>query len=643
MAESKFAQILITAKDATKTGFDSAKANARELQGTLGGLSGSFTSVFGTATRVLPALAGVAGVFSAGGIVASVLATANALDAFNDAADATGASVENLSALEAIALRNGEGLEIVESAIVKLNQALSQKPDGAQAKVLEAIGLSAESLRNQDPAEALQAVAQALAKFENDGNKARIIFELFGRSAAQLAPFLNDVADAGELVATATAKQAQEAERFNKLLSGTQAEVTLLGRELGEYLLPIINRYAREIRAASDAQLTFSDLLKQGLTIPASPGEQLNDLRDQLDRLNASKESFGARGMSTVGIDNNIKSIKRRIEFLKALQRDEALAGTEAYGNEARGVRLSAPDITPAKVPKDTSDKLQRAAQTMVDDWSPLTLRWELDASDFDGGANADLAKWQAAASERLDDLISKYRDLADPAEKYRQELQVVTALEAQGRLTAEEAFNARLRLIEQEDQALGNRNEKLKESKSFAEEFGLTMSSAFESAIVAGKGLGETLQGLSRDIAQIIIRKSVTEPLGTAVSGFLKGIDFGSIFGGGRATGGPVRGGKLYEVNETGGPGELLTTGGRTFLMANQDGYVSPTRAASGGGAGGGSMTVVVQQTLHFGSDVDRSTLAAWAAQVREQTKADVLTGLNRGGALSRAVGRAA
>lgn len=299
------------------------------------------------------------------------------------------------------------------------------------------------------------------------------------------------------------------------------------------------------------------------------------------------------------------------------------------------------------KAPKNDSARMQREAQELVDNWSPLKLRWELDASDFDGGANADLAKWQEAANDRLDDLIAKYRDLADPAAKYAQELQVVTALEAQGKLTAEEAFKARGKLIDEETRALDDRNETLKQSKSFAEEFGLTMSSAFENAIVAGRGFSDILQSLSRDIAQVIVRSSITEPLGKAFSSSLKDVDFGSffsgMFGGGRATGGPVRAGRLYEVNEQSGPGELLTAGGRTFLMANQDGYVTPTSTATGAGVaqqgGGGSVTVI--QHINIDSRSDQAVIQAAMVRAREEAVAAVQVQIQRGGALARAVGR--
>jgi hypothetical protein len=67
-----------------------------------------------------------------------------------------------------------------------------------------------------------------------------------------------------------------------------------------------------------------------------------------------------------------------------------------------------------------------------------------------------------------------------------------------------------------------------------------------------------------------------------TGATGLLSG-----IFGGGKASGGSVSPGKMYEVNETGLP-ELLNVGNRQFLMmGNSAGsVVAAAGASSGGGA---------------------------------------------------------
>jgi lambda family phage tail tape measure protein len=156
-----------------------------------------------------------------------------------------------------------------------------------------------------------------------------------------------------------------------------------------------------------------------------------------------------------------------------------------------------------------------------------------------------------------------------------------------------------------------------------------------------AFKGLGDALtdvftkgklswssleQTILKGITRIIVEQQLIRPIaqflqgGSAAGGFL---DFaGSILGnllggatggsgmpdgvptrGGRAMGGPVQAGGLYPVNELAqhGPGEILTSGGKQYLMARQNGYVQPMAQASSG------MQVV--NNFHISGPVDRRT----------------------------------
>ncbi|MBF0453626.1 MAG: phage tail length tape measure family protein [Magnetococcales bacterium] len=80
-----------------------------------------------------------------------------------------------------------------------------------------------------------------------------------------------------------------------------------------------------------------------------------------------------------------------------------------------------------------------------------------------------------------------------------------------------------------------------------------------------------------------------------------------GGLFGGGKASGGPVEAGRFYEVAEQ-GP-ELLSTGGRHFLMmGNQSGHVSPnpssSSTASAGSApssGGEQPALTIKPTVYI------------------------------------------
>lgn len=188
-------------------------------------------------------LAGIGAGISTGAIIQFVTRTAEAIDRLNDVSDATGSTVENISALEDVARKTGSTIETVETALVKFNQVLNEaKPGSPIEQALSAIGLSAQKLKQEDPAEALLDVATALDGYADDANKARLIQELFGKSLKEVAPFLHDLAAAGKLNATVTSEQAAQAERFNKQLSELRTTLNDIGRGLVSSILPALER-----------------------------------------------------------------------------------------------------------------------------------------------------------------------------------------------------------------------------------------------------------------------------------------------------------------------------------------------------------------------------------------------------------------
>lgn len=121
-------------------------------------------------------------------------------------------------------------------------------------------------------------------------------------------------------------------------------------------------------------------------------------------------------------------------------------------------------------------------------------------------------------------------------------------------------------------------------------------------------------------DLLRIIIKQQVIKPLADLLQGGSSGGSSGGgvgslisaginfLFGGGRATGGSVAAGGLYEINESGrGPGEILASGGRQYLLAAQAGSVDPN---SGSGSG-----VVVHNTFMLSGPVDQRTQQQVAA----------------------------
>ncbi len=130
----------------------------------------------------------------------------------------------------------------------------------------------------------------------------------------------------------------------------------------------------------------------------------------------------------------------------------------------------------------------------------------------------------------------------------------------------------------------------------------------AFTDFVTGAKSAKDAFRDFMDSIAQMITRAIAeqwmtklfgqfgTSGAGTSGGGFLASL-LGGLFGGGRAIGGPVSGGRVYQVNERGAP-EIYTAGGKQFLLAPRDGRVTPATAAAGGRMSQINQTFVVNGT---------------------------------------------
>jgi len=242
-------KIVLSASDKTAAAFASANRN-------LQGLGERALSVGG-------ALAGLGAGLSAGAVFSWVKSIANGLDVLNDLKDATGASIENLSALEDIAARTGTSFDTVSSGLIKFNGVLKDAKPGSEAEAaLRKLNLNIKELRQLDPAEALRQTSVALAGFADDGDRARIVQELFGKQTKQVAAFLKDLAEQSKLNATITTEQTEAAEKFNKELFAIEKNATDAYRTLAGPLYNAINDMAEAFRKSAKEGKGFLDVLK---------------------------------------------------------------------------------------------------------------------------------------------------------------------------------------------------------------------------------------------------------------------------------------------------------------------------------------------------------------------------------------------
>jgi hypothetical protein len=367
-------------------GAESVTSGLQRVGVSMGQLSGQVDTVRNALSTLAPTLAGA---LTVGGLVAFVRQTVNAVDAMNDLADATGASIEEISKLDQVARRNGASLDQVGGMLVKFNAQLKEADGKNGASIaLEAIGLSAAKLRQLDPAEALRQTAVALAGFENDANKARITQELFGKSVREAAPFLNDLAEAGELNASVTAEQAAQADKFNKQLFAFQANAGDAARVITQELLPTLSAIAAEFNRTNAAGDTLAKFFGTGLRVVLQAlavlatdvafvfkgvGRDLGGMAAQIAAL--AKGDFAGFSFIRKGLIEDSIQARKELDALQARilgVQETARAADAARAREDRGFVPGGPrsviDIAAEQARRKAAEQASVAAAKALDD-----------------------------------------------------------------------------------------------------------------------------------------------------------------------------------------------------------------------------------------------------------------------------------
>jgi hypothetical protein len=181
------------------------------------------------------------------------------------------------------------------------------------------------------------------------------------------------------------------------------------------------------------------------------------------------------------------------------------------------------------------------------------------------------LSTAQDEYNKTVKDLAAAYADLSIPLEEYIRLLGI-----AQQKL----------------DGSLKEQKDNLGDLKSAVEGWARSSADAIVDFALTGKtSFTDMAQSIIADILKMIIYQKMFSPWVTQAFGGEAGAGswLGNLFGGGKATGGPVSGGKMYEVNERGTP-ELLSVGNRHFLMmAGQSGHVTAAKNIEKSGSGSG------------------------------------------------------
>lgn len=385
-------------------------------------------------------------------------------------------------------------------------------------------------------------------------------------------------------------------------------------------------------KARTDAAAAAREALED---IKAAGQAQLDEFQSQDRILEANRAALLIRDkayydekvrIATAGINAQIATLQKENQFLGSRTltgADDSDRDRQITQNEAKIASLRAQRITQVKVLRiqeqaaaqqtvnATADARAAAEQYLAvqQRGQDLTLRG-LALSDREQQAIQAVAAIRERYESQRQSLAGDLRRNQITQERYDSELATINEFQTKAIASYTSYYDRTVQLAGDAgigaSRAVANYFDGAANVAKQTEDLLTTTFSGLEDALVTFVSTGKLnfkslATSIIADIARIQIKAAAvslfkdTNILGSIGGAFNPDGGLGSVvsslFGGGRAAGGPVDAGKLYQVNER-GP-ELLNVAGKQYLMmGGQSGSVTP----NGGGAGSGGVNIVNQ-----------------------------------------------
>lgn len=505
-----------------------------------------------------------------------------------DLAFATGQTVEQLSFLDYAAKLSGTSVGAISSAAQRLSKNLVEvaKGGGKQATdALELLGLAAGDLLELDLISQLSTIGEALQAIENPSQRAAAGAALFGKQFKELAPLLLQgerglaaFADRFvELGGVITTEQAAKFATFNDSIDNLRLAVTGAGKAIADTFTPALTALAEGVATNlvrigpffTDTFFAINETL-----LDASRAVQKSKL-DFLEFFNV----FGVADSSVESTRQRIAQITEEIELLRDA-RDGAILSAAEERRKARE-SLSAPipgevDIQNEAVEKERQKQRLEAEKELAREQRERFRIYSSSVDETMRQVEEEAREWEELDRRRKAAADAGRTDLQRDLDTLRE---INELLGSNSQAYGEAAIDA----FDRATGALVNLDDKAKETERTFAELGATFTSAFEDAILNGEKFSDVLGGLAKDIARLLLRNTVTDPLAEYASNIFKTGTGGGGIGGG--IGDFFRGlfsnanGGLYRVAGSGG-------GERPVAFTAQPGeFVSVSRGTPGGG----------------------------------------------------------
>lgn len=543
----------------------------------------------------------------------------NTQDSISKLSQTTGISTETLSELSYTAELAGVSIDEVAKGMARLSRNASDAANGLATPIraFDRLGIAIQntdgSLRGTE--DLLLDIADKFSTLEDGTAKAALAQELFGRTGAQLIPFLNQGregiealnAEAEKFGLTISTEAGLAAEQFNDNLQRLQA----VSRGL-------VSQFTQSITPALAA---FTDVLIEDL----KPGledsqESVISWGETFSLVIATVVDVARTGVATisglfVGVGETLGATTAAL--VAKLKGDNDLAdqiGAD-YRDRIGAIFDEVVNTNTTKFRDLRDDVIRRMAET-ADGVAPSAERIR-EALIFDDEGTEEAIDNYADALESFADKFKtaeeRAADMRAELARFRNDLSAGQLANAEGAIFEELTggleeieVNVKRRVVEPVKQAAN-------EMSVYAEQAARNMQDAFADFLF--DPFEDGLRGLLQNLVDTL-RRMVAQVAASQIFDLLGGGGFGGFFGDifGRASGGPVSAGQAYVVGER----------GPELFMPNVNGTIVPN------GAGGN--VSITQNNYIEGSNIGPEQMVQILDENNKKLKGEFVSELRRG-----------
>lgn len=575
------------------------------------------------------------------GLYNMTLGVAKNVDELSKFSQQIGISTEGLSRLQYAA---GQMANVSEQqfgmALRRMTRRIEEAAEGAgpAAQALERLGLSARELARMSPDQQFRKLAEAMKEAESQGGRLRDTMAIFDTEGMPLVNMLSAGADeiarfeaeADKLGVTVGDELVQDALAFQNELRKLDAVKKGLQNRIAGELLPSMTRMVEKFNDADDAAGrldTAARVASTGVKLLASVGvivtgvfktlgESLGGLAAAIvavfrgqwsEALNITKESGFDLVSNVMGMVDDLKDVWSEAEV-------EGTPIADAVGNdfdraeevaESKGKSLV---DKAAQIYQQVENAIQRISRDVLTFGMSNEERMLFDIEVM-GATPEQLARAERLLGIRRQQLATE-KELKEQEEQRARESRVIEQLnleiEALGKSSqwiarrnalldaGVEAESDMGQAILETVDLLYEQGEAVRAQIEVMDAFRYEMGGALADVISGTKSLKDAfldmLDSISRRISQIVSDRLIEQmfgQMGTTSTGSSGGwlAALGSLFGGGKASGGWAKPNTIYEVNERGF--EMATVGGRDYMLTgDQPVQITPNHRLGTGGA---------------------------------------------------------